>query len=75
MCYKDFYNDPTHVKPYTPNRLKSTFEMYNLETIFIEPGLVEKSWFWWQMPDRIKWRIASLLKGGTKSIIGLAIKR
>ena len=37
-----FYNDPTHVKPYTPNRLKSTFEMYNLETIFIEPGLVEK---------------------------------
>lgn len=75
MDYKNFYNDPTHVKPYTPARLKKTFEMYDFETIFIEPGLIEKSWFWWQIPDQIKWYVASLINGGTKSMIGLAIKR
>ena len=75
MDYRNFYNDPTHVKPYTPIRLKNTFKMYDLETIFLEPGLVEKSWFWWQLPDKIKWLAASLLNGGTKSIIGIAIKK
>jgi SAM-dependent methyltransferase len=74
MDYKNFYNDPTHVKPYTPTSLKQTFELYNLKTIFIEPGLIEKSWFWWQLPNKIKWFVASLINGGTKSIIGLAIK-
>ena len=75
MDYKNFYNDPTHVKPYTPQSLKQTFELYNLKTIFIEPGLIEKSWFWWQLPNKIKWFVASLLQGGTKSIIGIAIKK
>lgn len=75
MSYKDFYNDPTHVKPYTPISLKETFELYNLETVFIEPGLIEKSWFWWQLPNKIKWSIASLINGGTKSIIGVGIKK
>jgi hypothetical protein len=45
------------------------FELYNLKTIFIEPGLIEKSWFWWQLPNKIKWHAASLINGGTKSII------
>jgi hypothetical protein len=74
MDYKNFYNDPTHVKPYTPTSLKQTFELYNLKTIFIKPGLIEKSWFWWQLPNKIKWFAASLINGGTKPIIGLAIK-
>ena len=74
MNYKNFYNDPKHVKPYTPTSLKQAFELYNLKTIFIELGLVEKSWFWWQLPNKIKWFVASLINGGTKSIIGLAIK-
>lgn len=50
------------------------FELYNLKTIFIEPGLIEKSWFWWQLPNKIKWHAASLINGGTKSIISLVIK-
>lgn len=72
--YKNFYNDPTHVKPFTPNGLKQTFELYNLKTIFMEPGLIEKSWFWWKIPNDIKWLVASLLVGGTKSIIGVGKK-
>ena len=74
MDYKNFYNDPTHINPYTPTSLKQTFEFYNLNTIFIEPGLIEKNWFWWQFPNKIKWFAASLINGGTKSIIGLAVK-
>jgi SAM-dependent methyltransferase len=74
MDYKNFYNDPTHVKPHTPRSLKNIFDLYGLKTVFIEPGLIEKSWFWWQLPNKIKWFVASLINGGTKSIIGLAIK-
>ena len=71
---KNFYNDPTHVRPYTPKSLKLTFELYRLKTIFIEPGLIEKSWLWWKLSDKIKWRLCSLLSGGTKSIIGVGEK-
>ena len=71
---KDFYNDPTHVKPYTPISLKRTLELYNVKVIFLEPGLIEKSWFWWQLPYKLKWSVASALIGGTKSIIAVGIK-
>jgi SAM-dependent methyltransferase len=69
MDWKNFYNDPTHVAPYTPQRLKNLFELFKFETIFLEPGLIEKSWFWWKLPGKIKWRISAWMKGGTKSII------
>ena len=75
MDNKNFYNDPTHVKPYTPTSLKQTFELYNLKTIFLEPGLIEKSWLWWQLPYKIKWFAASLPRNGTRSILGMGIKK
>lgn len=74
LDYKNFYNDITHIKPYTPDSLEQTFKLYNLKTIFIEPGLIEKSWFWRKLPNKVKWFVASLLKGETKSIIGFCIK-
>ncbi len=74
MDYKNFYNDPTHVKPYTPQSLKSTLHLSNFKSIFLEPGLIEKNWFWWKLPNFIKWRVASLLKNGTKSILCVASK-
>ncbi len=74
LDHKNFYNDPTHVKPYTPKSLKLTFELYKFKTIFIEPGLIEKSWLWWKLSDKIKWQLCSLLSGGTKSIIGVGEK-
>ncbi len=75
MDFKNFYNDPTHVKPYTPQSLKQTLDLAGLYCLFLEPGLVEKNWIWWRLPDRLKWRIASLIKGGTKSILAVGIKR
>ncbi len=74
MDYKNFYNDPTHVKPYSPETLKNILTLFGFKVVFLEPGLVEKSWFWWKLPETIKWRVASLIKGGTKSIIAVAIK-
>ena len=46
MDFKNFYNDPTHVKPYAPETLKNVLELFGFEVLFIKPGLVKKSWFW-----------------------------
>jgi SAM-dependent methyltransferase len=72
MDYKNFYNDPTHKKPYAPATLKNALTLFGFDTIFLEPGLIEKSLFWWKLPNSLKWKIASLLKGGTKSILCVA---
>lgn len=69
--FKNFYNDPTHVKPYSPQTLRNFLTLFNFEVVFLEPGLIEKSWFWWTLPNNIKWKIASLIKGGSKSIIAV----
>ncbi len=74
MDFKNFYNDPTHVKPYSPETLENVLTLFGFKVVFLEPGLVEKSWFWWNLPDVIKWRAASLIKGGTRSIIGVGRK-
>ena len=74
LDFKNFYNDPTHVKPYSPDTIKNTLKLSGFEILFLEPGLIKKSRFWWKLPDRLKWRIASLIKGGTKSILCVAIK-
>ena len=75
MDFKNFYNDPTHVKPYSPQTLENTLNLFGFDCVFLEPGLIEKSSFWWSLPDKIKWRVSSLIKGGTKSIIAVGIKR
>lgn len=72
MDYRNFYNDPTHVKPYTPRSLRSTLQLAGFTVLFLEPGLVQKSWFWWRLPEWLKWRAAARLPGGTKSIIVMA---
>ena len=72
--YKSFYNDPTHMKPYSPETLKNVLTLFGFKVVFLEPGLIKKSWLWWKLPYTIKWRTASLIKGGTKSIIAVGKK-
>ncbi len=74
MDYKNFYNDPTHVKPYSPETIRNILTLFGFDALFIEPGLVKKSRFWWKLPNFLKWRVASLIKGGTKSIIAVGRK-
>jgi SAM-dependent methyltransferase len=75
MDFKNFFNDPTHVKPYSPATIRSTLKLVGFEIIFLEPGLIGKSTFWWNLPDKLKWKVASLIKGGTKSILCVAVKK
>ena len=73
MDYINFYNDPTHVKPYSPPTLKTLLDLCELNCLFIEPGLIEKSWFWWNFPESLKWRVAAMIPGGTKSLLAVGI--
>ena len=75
MDFKNFYNDPTHVKPYSPQTIRSTLELVGFGILFLEPGLVKKSSFWWNLPEKIKWNVAAMIQGGTKSILCVAIKK
>jgi len=75
MDFKNFYNDPTHIKPYTPMSLENSLKLFGFNSIFLEPGLIGKKWFWWNLPNKIKWRIASLISGGTKSILYVGRKQ
>jgi SAM-dependent methyltransferase len=74
LDFKNFYNDPTHVKPYSPKSLKAILNLFGFKCIFLEPGLIEKSWWWWNLPNFVKWKFASIIYGGTKSILAVALK-
>ena len=74
LDFKNFYNDPTHIKPYSPDTIKNTLKLAGFEVLFLEPGLIKKSRFWWKLPDKLKWKVASLIKGGTKSILAIGFK-
>lgn len=74
LDHKNFYDDPTHIKPYSPETMRTVFKLHGLKTIFVEPGLIEKPWFWWTLPDKIKWQVAKRLSGGTKSILAVCQK-
>ena len=73
LDYRNFYNDVTHKKPYTPYSLNMLLELYDFEVVYNEPGLICKSKIWNKLP--LKWRIASLIKGGSKSIIIVGKKK
>lgn len=74
MDYKNFFNDPTHVKPYSPVTLTNVLKLFGFSVPFVEPGLIEKSGFWWKLPAGLKWRVAAWIAGGTKSIIAVGMK-
>ena len=46
-CFRDFYNDPTHVRPFTDVSLRKTVEYYGFETVEVFPSARCKSdWFY-----------------------------
>jgi len=38
-CYKNFYDDPTHKKPFTELSLKQSMEIYSFKYVSVYPGL------------------------------------
>jgi SAM-dependent methyltransferase len=72
LDHKNFYNDPTHKHPYTPESISMLVKMFRFEILFCEPALIRRSPLWWKLP--FKWRVASLLPKGSKSILLIARK-
>jgi 2-polyprenyl-3-methyl-5-hydroxy-6-metoxy-1,4-benzoquinol methylase len=72
MDYKNFYNDPTHKHPYTPESLSMLVKMFGFDPLLCEPALIRRSTLWWKVP--FKWKVASMLPKGTRSILLIARK-
>ena len=46
-CFRDFYNDPTHVRPFTEVSLRKTLEYYGFKSVEVFPSARCKSdWFY-----------------------------
>ena len=81
MDMKIFYDDPTHIKPYTIKSIQFLLESHKFRNITVVPWLVCKpSWMWkipfnFQIARYIPFRgtrnklIPSFLKGQSKSIL------
>ena len=57
--YKIFYDDPTHVRPYTKSSIERLLDFYDFEIVKTVPFMVNKSTFFWKIP--FSFQIASML--------------
>lgn len=87
--YKYFYDDPTHVHPYTPRSLIKVLEMNNFTENFVYPFLVNKSINYWKIPFKFffaskipfrnhtfkKFPIPNFLRGKSTSMISISEKQ
>ena len=80
--YKNFYDDPTHVNPFTPQKMKSILSIVGMQKTVVLPWLVKKNILFWKLPFKffisrylipfrgdIKFKVPSFLKGKTSSMI------
>lgn len=85
FCYKSFFDDPTHVRPYTEKSIKRLLQMWSYRDVVVFPGVRCKSnWFYqgkWRfmkcalIPFRNRRKfIPNVLTGRSTSIIAIAIK-
>lgn len=86
--YKEFYNDPTHVHPYTPKSLEKILQMNNFRNNKVFPWLVNKSLNYWKIPFKFfisskipfrnhtfkKFPIPNFLRGKSTSMISISQK-
>lgn len=85
--WKNFYNDPTHVRPYTPISLEESLRLHEFEKIHTFPGLRCKNISWYRGKNRFlrsfyfipfrndtKLPLPSFLKGHTRSFFALGLK-
>ncbi len=69
LSYKSFYNDPTHVSPYTKQGLKTRLKSVRFEVLFLEPHYICKPFFFFKLPFR--WKVPLW----TRSMICVAQKQ
>jgi len=82
----DFFDDPTHVHPYSPGSMEKVLRFHGYEQTYVGPWVVKKpAWIWglswrfafarWCLPfrgDAPRW-IPSFLKGHSRSILAMAV--
>lgn len=73
MDFRNFYRDPTHVKPYVPEGLQTLLAMYGFRTIFLGPALINRPSFIWKLPEFLQWHVAKWIPGGTRSQVAFAV--
>lgn len=85
---RDFFDDPTHVHPYSPASLRQLLGMYSYERIEIAPWIVRKPAWMWQLKHRYAFAywclpfrgdapaaVPGFLKGRSASLLAFAAKR
>tara|TARA_B110000977_G_C10974420_1_gene453591 strand:- start:447 stop:1112 length:666 start_codon:yes stop_codon:yes gene_type:complete len=87
-AYKKFYDDPTHVHPYTPKSLNKILNMHGFLKTYLFPNLINKPKFMWDTPLKFylasiipfrnhtfkNLRIPNFLRGKSTSMIAISIK-
>jgi SAM-dependent methyltransferase len=87
LDFKNFYNDPTHVRPYTPVSLAELLGLNGFTSAESFPGLRCKNISWYRGSNRFlkayyllpfrgdtRFPVPEFLKGHARSIFGLALK-
>ena len=87
LDFKNFYNDPTHVRPYTPISIIELLKLNGFISAGAFPGLRCKNISWYRGPNSFfrayyflpfradtRFPAPSFLKGHARSIFGLALK-
>ena len=78
----NFFDDPTHVKPYNPRNITWLMSLFGFKKAFVGLWTVNKSPFIWKLPEHIQFfygnilpfsgfkkMAPSFLKGKSKSIL------
>jgi SAM-dependent methyltransferase len=60
-CEKSFYDDPTHVHPYSPTSLEHLMKLYRFKKSFLGLWTVKKSAALWRLPMRAQFYVGALL--------------
>jgi SAM-dependent methyltransferase len=87
LDWKNFYNDPTHVRPYTPDSLEALLRLHGFISTTTFPGLRCKSINWYLGKNRFlkayyllpfrndtRLPVPAFMRGHARSIFGLGIK-
>jgi len=87
LDWKNFYNDPTHVRPYTPTALEELLRLNKFISPATFPGLRCKAINWYRGQNRFlkayyllpfrndtRFPVPPFLKGQARSIFALALK-
>jgi hypothetical protein len=61
LCDRDFFIDPTHIRPYNRRSIRLLMKMYNFKERFLGLWTVCKSPLVWRMPEALQFYYGAFL--------------